>query len=386
MSQVNVSPPNDEASSPEDSAPPPAGPSTTSPPPDTAPEPQASRRGRPPARAATSSPRRRAQPSPPPARPQYTSPASSYCSAVPTIPPIGKWTVVGLRQALANSEVQFSRKLNKAELYDLYINLQSGYLSPKSTPAPKTANRQSKARKIQRPPRSIPPSSRTRSGSTQSSGRSNRPSASLGRAPDTSAVRPSPPLAEAQHFYSAPLAATPYAARPTGLPSASQPFLAVHNNPYYQWPPAPFADTSARMLATQAQTFHQFPPNVSNPAPSQWQAAQRAYLSDAVSIDLPSVAARALPVSFYPFILSLTGKAYPSDTVSLDLPSDAARALPISFLVDYPSSAGEAYPSVATSIGLLEPWSPFGCSESLPVDLQCLTSACLLARLTRPML
>ncbi|ROL48938.1 hypothetical protein DPX16_1878 [Anabarilius grahami] len=41
MSQVNVSPSNDEANFPEDPAPPPAGPSTIPPPPDTAPKPQA---------------------------------------------------------------------------------------------------------------------------------------------------------------------------------------------------------------------------------------------------------------------------------------------------------------------------------------------------------
>ncbi|XDV14485.1 hypothetical protein PO909_014727 [Leuciscus waleckii] len=81
--------------------------------PDMAPEPQASSRGRTPARTTSRSPRRRGQSSPPPARLPTFSPASSYCSAISTIPPIGKWTVVGLKQALSNSDVQFSRKMKK---------------------------------------------------------------------------------------------------------------------------------------------------------------------------------------------------------------------------------------------------------------------------------
>lgn len=60
---------------------------------------------------------------------------------------------------------------------------------------------------------------------------------------------------------------------------------------------------------------------------SVWQG----YPSDAVSLDLPSDAARALPVE-HPCFLSLSGEAYPSDAVSLDLLSDAARALPVEHL------------------------------------------------------
>ncbi|MGL5357333.1 MAG: hypothetical protein ACRDAQ_12490, partial [Cetobacterium sp.] len=49
-------------------------------------------------------------------------------------------------------------------------------------------------------------------------------------------------------------------------------------------------------------------------------------LSNAVSIDLPSDAARALPVTIHLFFF-LSSEAYSSDTVSIDLLSDAARAL-----------------------------------------------------------
>ncbi|XDV39233.1 hypothetical protein PO909_008497, partial [Leuciscus waleckii] len=62
--------------------------------------------------------------------------------------PPGKWIVIGLRQALINSDVQFSRKMNKAELYNHYVSLQSANLSPKSTPAPKTANRQNGSKRL----------------------------------------------------------------------------------------------------------------------------------------------------------------------------------------------------------------------------------------------
>lgn len=42
---------------------------------------------------------------------------------------------------LINSDVQFSQRMNKAQLYDLYVSLQSVNLSPKSTSAYKAANR-----------------------------------------------------------------------------------------------------------------------------------------------------------------------------------------------------------------------------------------------------
>ncbi|KAK2915762.1 hypothetical protein Q8A67_000136 [Cirrhinus molitorella] len=82
-------------------------------------EPQVSTHRRRPSKSAPPTRRRR---SPPPSRPQ--SPASSYTLASPSVPPIGKWTVAGLRQALSNAEIKFSRKISKSKLYDLYIKLQ----------------------------------------------------------------------------------------------------------------------------------------------------------------------------------------------------------------------------------------------------------------------
>lgn len=124
------------------------GHTTIIPTPDVAPEPQASPRGRTPARSDLRSPRRRGQPSPPPAR-LPSSPASSYRSATPTIPPIGKWTVAGLRKALENADIQASRKMLKAELYDLYVSLQA---------TPKTTHRPSKSRTARNSPVQSPPS------------------------------------------------------------------------------------------------------------------------------------------------------------------------------------------------------------------------------------
>lgn len=234
-------------------------------------EPKSSSRGRTPARSDSRSPRRRGHSSPPPARPPSFSPASSYRSAVPTIPPIGKWTVAGLREALGKSDIQAPRKLNKAELYDLYVSLQLPNLSPKHTPAPKASQRRSGARKARTPPLS----SRTRSGSLRLASRSNRPSASLGRAPDSAGAGPLPLPYAAQLRTAASAAAAPYAAGPTGLPTASisNP-PAVNNTLPFQWPPAPVADANLRQnqLAAQAQTFQQFYPTSDNPAHIQWPA------------------------------------------------------------------------------------------------------------------
>ncbi|XP_052416254.1 uncharacterized protein LOC127961253 [Carassius gibelio] len=251
-----------------------AGPTTIPPTPDVAPEPQASSRGRTPARTALRSPRRRGQSSLPPARLPPSSPASSYRSAVPTIPPIGKWTVAGLREALGNSDIQASRKMNKAELYDLYVSLQS---------TPKTTHRQSKARRAQNSPAQLPPScSRTGSGSLRPSSRRNRSSASLGRAPDSAMAGPHPPPDEAQPSTTVPAATVPHAARPSGPPTATQFHNPAIHNPFsFQWPTAPVGDTSARpsLLPAQTQGYQQFYPPGYNPAHFQWPAAPVAQTS-----------------------------------------------------------------------------------------------------------
>ncbi len=113
-------------------APPSAGSKALPPRPGSTAEPQASARGRRPTRPDTRTPKPRSLRSPPP--------SYSYASASPSIPPIGKWTVAGLRQALSNSEVKFSRKMSKAQLYDLYVSLENtnSPTSKKVTKARKT--------------------------------------------------------------------------------------------------------------------------------------------------------------------------------------------------------------------------------------------------------
>ncbi|RXN20392.1 poly [Labeo rohita] len=115
-------------------------------------EPQAPSRGRRSARTATRRSRRFGPPSPPPARTPADSPASSYRSATPTIPPIEKWTMASLKLALAKSDVQPSRKLNKAELYELYKNLQPTNRSPEPSPASKRTKKTSKPPVAPTPP------------------------------------------------------------------------------------------------------------------------------------------------------------------------------------------------------------------------------------------
>ncbi|CAM4471798.1 unnamed protein product [Leuciscus chuanchicus] len=255
-----------------------------------APEPQASPRGRTPARATRRLTRRRDQPSPPPARLPAASPASSYHSTVPTIPPIGKWTVAGLRQALGNSDVLTSRKMNKAELYDLYVSLQA---------TPKTTHRQSKARRaINSPAQTAPSSFRSGHGSIRLSGRSSRPSATPGRAPNSAMAGPQPPLDDVQPSTSA-YAATAHAAGPSGLPTAAQFYTpAVHNPFLFQRPPAPVADTSAMLsaLASQTKQSQQFLPTGYNPAHSQWAAAP----ATQPSAGPPPPAVHSHSASYYP--------------------------------------------------------------------------------------
>ncbi|RXN14001.1 GPI-anchored 58 [Labeo rohita] len=117
-------------------------------------EPQAPSRGRCSAGTATRRSRRLGLPSPPPARTPADSPASSYRSAIPTIPPIEKWTMASLKLALTKSDIQPSRKLNKAELYELYKNLQPTNRSPEPSPASKRTKKKSKPPVAPTPPSS----------------------------------------------------------------------------------------------------------------------------------------------------------------------------------------------------------------------------------------
>ncbi len=328
MSQRPSSSSDEEANLARDAPAHSTGPTTIPPTPDVAPEPQASSHGRTPARTALRSSRRGGQSSPPPARLPSSSPASSYRSAIPTIPPIGKWTVAGLKQALGDSDIQASRKMNKAELYDLYVSLQS---------TPKTTHRQSKARRAQKSPAQSPPSSsRTGSGSLRPSRRSNRPSASLGRAPDSAMALP--PLNEAQPSTTASAATAPHTAGPSGLLTPTQFYTPAVYSPFpFQRPPAPVEDTSARLspLAAQVQLLQQFHPTGYNPAHFQWPAAPVAQTSTSP----PLLAAQAHFSSHNPSIPSYPPTNFPFQATaghpSVRLPptcADLAYSLPSSML------------------------------------------------------
>ncbi|XP_052428992.1 uncharacterized protein LOC127970440 [Carassius gibelio] len=232
-------------------------------------EPQAPTRGRGTARAATRLPRRLGLPSPPPARTAADSPASSYRSARHTIPPIDKWTVSSLRQALSKNDITPSSKLNKSELYDLYTKNLNNNISPQSTPVPK--KRQKKG-VPQNSPQSTPPSSAARPSSQRLSSRSKRPSASLGRAPV--------PTARA-------LATSPGAQPPSAAPIPTAQGAEAQGG---SWPPPPpiaappygtfYTNTAAQASAWPNSSPHTAPPPASSSfAPAVQASAWSNWLS-----------------------------------------------------------------------------------------------------------
>ncbi|RXN15644.1 hypothetical protein ROHU_027959 [Labeo rohita] len=85
-------------------------------------------RGRPPRRSPPNSPKRRHRP---PSHPLLALQPSQVRQD--HHPPITKWTVNGLRHALAAANIHFSRRQSKAQLYELYLKSQSGS-SPSSAP------------------------------------------------------------------------------------------------------------------------------------------------------------------------------------------------------------------------------------------------------------
>ncbi|KAA0704958.1 hypothetical protein E1301_Tti000727 [Triplophysa tibetana] len=100
-------------------------------------------RGRQPSRTVRRIPKRRSNvaSSPPPSRASAFSSASSLTSAQRSIPDIRKWTVVTLRLSLENTDITFSRKATKAELYHLYASSQPGLLTTAPTTKPKAADK-----------------------------------------------------------------------------------------------------------------------------------------------------------------------------------------------------------------------------------------------------
>ncbi len=247
-----------------DNAAPPASPTNvqhTSTPQDTSTEPTAASRGRRPSRtAAAHTSRRRGSPSPSPARCQQPSPASSYASALSSAPAAEKWTVAGLRQALSNAGINAPRRASKADLKVLYASLQAGAPPPIYTPS-KAKDKASRGRSApySRPDQSTTPSRM----SLRSSGRSRRPSASLGRAPDpvTAGSRslerqPAAPPVDAPARASTSRHGSASTAPPVARPYPQFLSFPTPNPLPYPWPPAPPSSSSARMppLVARAPT------------------------------------------------------------------------------------------------------------------------------------
>ncbi len=272
MSRVDTSSSGDESISPV------ASPKPTSSKPSSglAIEPQAPARRRPTTRQATSRPPKRPDIcSPSPARTQADSPASSYRSTRPAFPPIEKWTVASLRQALANSDIQAPRKSTKAELYELYKNPKPTTLSTKSSTK---ATR--KRKHTASPPWTPPSSARSKTSSRRAPDSGSRPSASQGHAPDFVDARPAEGPAAAQPYGTAFQSAMPVPTAQTGFwppppppplpaqqPTPFCPGPAAQVNAWSQWP-AYVAPQPGPGPVAQTSTWLQWPPNpIPQPTP-----------------------------------------------------------------------------------------------------------------------
>ncbi len=234
-------------------------------------EPQAPVRRRPATRRATSRPPKRPGIcSPSPARTQADSPASSYRSTRPAFPPIEKWTVASLGQALANSDIQAPRKSTKAELYELYKNPKPTTLSTKTT------TKATRKRKHTASPRWTPPSSsRSKTSSQRAPDSGTRPSASQGHAPDFADARPAEGPAAAQPYGTAFQSAIPVPIAQTGFWPPPPPVPAQQPTPFCPEPaaqvnawPAYVAPQPGPGPIAQASTWPQWPPNpIPQPTP-----------------------------------------------------------------------------------------------------------------------
>jgi hypothetical protein len=313
---------------------------------DTASELPTSPRGRRSSRAASRTPRRRGLPSPPPSRPPPPSPASSYTSAQPNIPAIEKWTVLGLRQALISADVHFSRRMNKAQLYNLYVSLQAAFPSPKSTPPSKSAKKASNYKAPNSRSQKSPSPALAGPSFPRAPGRS-RPPASLGRAPDSAAVRPlsslrSAELQTAVFSSTAPHVTMPVSSEtgrsfsvsmPTAQAQLPHTFPVTFSNPFpCPWPAAPPPDSSARLLQLEAQAQAPFlPPQL--PSFSTFPVLPQALGADP-SVRLPPQTASApggfLPDTFpqnrSPFTLfSATPMPIPPNATAMEPPPVASN-------------------------------------------------------------
>ncbi|XP_026114630.1 flocculation protein FLO11-like [Carassius auratus] len=201
------------------------------------------------------------------------SPASSYRSARPTIPPIDKWTVSSLRQALSKNDVTSSSKLNKSELYDLYTKSLNNNISPQSTPIPKKGKKKGVP---QNSPQNTPPSSAARPSSQRLSSHSKRPSASLGRTPIPTAGVP---------------AMSAGAQPPTTAPIPTAQGAEAQGGSWLPPPPisAPSYGTFNTDTAAQASAWPNSSPNTAPPPASSsfWPEAQASAWSNWLSHNAP---------------------------------------------------------------------------------------------------
>ncbi len=267
MSEIEVF--RDE--SPTDSADPPAAVQSTSDPQDNSTEPVAAIRGRRPSRTtAANASKRRSPPSPSPPRQQPPSPASSYASVFSHAPSAENWTVAELRQVLTSAGVIIPRRSSKSDLLALYNSLQSGELLNSSPPL-KSATTASKSRKspYSRPGPIFTPS---RTG-LRPPNRSSRPSASLGRAPDTAALSPHLPRASTERQLAtqpsevSAFASTSRLTRTSTPPSAAYSYTQPRTNEPlpYPWPAAPPLTASPTPSAQAPAPVYPplFPPSLS---------------------------------------------------------------------------------------------------------------------------
>ncbi|RXN38444.1 poly [Labeo rohita] len=279
-------------------------------------EPAAASRGRRPSRdAAARTSRRRTTPSPPPSRRPPPSPASSYASALSSAPAKAKWTVVGLRQALASSGVIIPRRSTKADLLTLYASLQAGE-NPGSAPPSRASGgaRTSRCAPYARPEQSTTPP-RTAS---RPSGRSEGPSASRGHAPKAAVASHCPPSRPSERELAAHTGGEPVFASTSRNSGAS--------------PPPPAAISRSQLL----------PRCSPNPLPFPWPAAPLS--SHSMSIPPPTAQAPVPPIP--PLFPSLSSA--PGAVPSVSLPFTTHALMPaIPPLFPSLSSAPGAVPSVS---------------------------------------
>ncbi|KAF4118664.1 hypothetical protein G5714_000715 [Onychostoma macrolepis] len=324
MSHSENSSSGDKSISPLVASPQSTGSRTTTSLPSNAIEPQAPSCGWPSTRSATRLPRRPGTHSPSPARTPADSPASSCWSTRPVFPPIEKWTMASLRQALTNSDIQAPRKFTKAELYDfsfLSRLLPQRYRGPPPKRASGRLRHQSRPR--------CPPLSAQSPQSKQAFGHNGRltqphhpplsaqglqPKHVFGRTGSHTQPR-SPPLSNRGLQ---PMQALGRCGLPTHEPRSPAGCRREHSRPdnltfsslmLGDAYPSDTLDAGESLPTTQLDLF-------------------RLYLSDTVSIDLPMDVSESLPARQTYLFKSLAWQAYLSDTASIDLPTDVSKSLP----------------------------------------------------------